>query len=73
MGLVERFYKGCVSGRCDSKDLAIFQCQLSRGYNKGLNRSDLCDELLLLGQAQYFLDTFYKRAESFGVKGLPHT
>jgi hypothetical protein len=38
-----------------------------------MNRSDLSDELLLLGKAQYFLDTFYKRAVSFGVEGLPRT
>ena len=37
------------------------------GYTEDMNARDLRDELLLLGQAQYFLDTFYRRAESYEV------
>ena len=58
-------------GRVQSEDLAIFQCQPARGYSEQLNSQDLRDELRLLGQAQYFLDTFYRRANSLGIKNLP--
>lgn len=49
----------------------MFQCQPAKGYTESLNKQDLIDELRLLEQAQYFLDTFYACAEAFGVAKLP--
>lgn len=60
-----------IQGRFESKDYALFQCQPAKGYTESLNKQDLIDELRLLGQAQYFLNTFYARAEAFGVAKLP--
>ena len=60
-----------IQGRFEAKDYALFQCQPSRGYTESLNKQDLINELRLLGQAQYFLDTFYARAKAFGVAKLP--
>lgn len=62
-----------VQGRFDSKDYAVFQCQPAKGYTEVLNKQDLVDELRLLGQAQYFLNTFFARATAFGVTKLPGT
>jgi hypothetical protein len=60
-----------IQGRFESKDYALFQCQPAKGYTEDLNKQDLIDELRLLGQAQYFLDTFYTRAKAFKVANLP--
>ncbi|KAG1856229.1 kinase-like domain-containing protein, partial [Suillus tomentosus] len=49
---------------------AILQCKpISSSSNT--NMKDLSDELCLLHKAQYFMDSFYKRALAHGVKGLP--
>lgn len=61
----------CLQGRIDSHDLAIFQCQAVLGSTEDLNGRDLQDELLLLGKAQYFLDTFYERAKACEVNNIP--
>ena len=60
-----------IQGCFESKDYALFQCQPNKGYTESLNKQDLFDELRLLGQAQYFLNTFYARAKAFGVTKLP--
>ncbi|KAH9991685.1 hypothetical protein BJV77DRAFT_513913 [Russula vinacea] len=70
--LSKGFTKYAFRGRIDTQDLAIFQCQPVRGYTEDLNSRDLRDELLLLGQAQYFLDTFYQRAKSLEIEDIPH-
>ena len=60
-----------IQGCFESMDYALFQCQPDKGYTESLNKQDLIDELQLLGQAQYFLDTFYERAKVFEVTKLP--
>jgi hypothetical protein len=57
-------------GRFDAADFAIFQCNPLRS-TQALNEADLRDELRLLNSAQFFLDSFYKRAKAFKVRNLP--
>lgn len=61
----------CLQGHIDSRDLAIFQCQAMLGSTEALNNWDLRNKLLLLGKAQYFLDTFYEHAKAFEVNNIP--
>ncbi|KAG1900110.1 uncharacterized protein F5891DRAFT_1189196 [Suillus fuscotomentosus] len=62
--------KLAIRGRYKGLDYAILQCKpISSSSNT--NMKDLSDELCLLHKAQYFMDSFYKRALAHGVKGLP--
>jgi len=51
-------------------DYVILQCKHIIS-SSNTNVKDLSDELCLLHKAQYFMDSFYKRALAHNVKGLP--
>ncbi|KAF9461876.1 hypothetical protein BDZ94DRAFT_1310227 [Collybia nuda] len=64
------FSKYAFKGLLDSKYYALFQCQPMRTLPTN-NRSDLLDELKLLGMAQFFLGSFYARAKAAGLGNMP--
>lgn len=54
----------CSQGRLGPNNCAILQSK-SFVADTGANQNDLLDELALLSLGQWFLDSFYKRAEEF--------
>lgn len=57
-------------GRYKGLDYAILQCK-PISSSSDTNVKDLSDELCLLYKAQYFMDSFYRRARAHNVKNLP--